>query len=68
MKKKLDGRSLRRTLHLRQFNTKVTEEFYNSIYELAQAEGLMMREVLEEAVNFYLESKKKTKKRSVNKK
>jgi hypothetical protein len=61
MNKKLDGRSLRRSLHLRQFNTKVTEDFYNKIYKLAQEEGVMMREVLEKAVNFYLESKKKTK-------
>jgi hypothetical protein len=59
MNKKLDGRSLRRSLHLRQFNTKITEEFYNKIYELAQEEGIMMREVLEKSVEFYINNKPK---------
>ena len=68
MPKKLDGRSLRRTPNTRQFNTKITDEFYQKIYDLAQEEKLMIKEVLEKAVIFYIESKKKDSKKTLTKK
>ncbi|WNE41212.1 MAG: hypothetical protein mread185_000669 [Mycoplasmataceae bacterium] len=58
MNKRVDGRSLRKIPNARQFNTKITEEFYQKIYKLAQEEGVLIKQVLEKAVNFYLESKK----------
>ena len=58
MNKRVDGRSLRKIPNARQFNTKITEEFYQKIYNLAQAEGVLIKKVIEKAVNFCLESKK----------
>ncbi|WNE40079.1 MAG: hypothetical protein GBAus27B_000146 [Mycoplasmataceae bacterium] len=64
MNKRVDGRSLRKIPNARQFNTKITEQFYQKIYDLAQEEGVLIKEVIEKAVNFYLESKKQKKEKN----
>lgn len=46
----LDGRSLRATGRVHQLNVKVTEETKLSIFRLAKERGLLVAEVIEEAV------------------
>ena len=52
-----DGRSARKTNRTLAFATRVTIEFDKEIREIAEREGLLLVEVLEEALNAYKEKK-----------
>jgi hypothetical protein len=51
--KRIDGRSLRRSSRVVQFATRVTPEFDQEIRRIAEREGLMIVEVLEQALEAY---------------
>lgn len=52
---RIDGRSLRRTGRTRQLGLKVTAEFDDQLRSIAAARGMMLAEVLEEAMARYIE-------------
>lgn len=52
---RIDGRSLRRTGRVRQLNLKVTAEFDDQLRSIASARGMMLAEVLEEAMASFVE-------------
>jgi hypothetical protein len=56
----IDGRSLRtrRSTRTIQFSTKVTPEFDARIRQIAHRDGLLLTELLEEALNSYENNKK----------
>ncbi|MEQ4664168.1 hypothetical protein ABN067_21610 [Providencia rettgeri] len=52
-----DGRTARKTNRTLAFATRVTIEFDKEIREIAEREGMLLVEVLEEALNAYKEKK-----------
>ncbi|RMS04947.1 hypothetical protein ALP73_200319 [Pseudomonas coronafaciens pv. garcae] len=51
--RRLDGRSARRTNRTIQFATRVTPEFDKRVREVAEREGLLLVEVLEQALDLF---------------
>lgn len=49
-----DGRSMRRSGRTIQFATRVSLEFDNKLRDVAEAEGLMLVEILERALDLYV--------------
>jgi hypothetical protein len=58
LKRKIDGRSARRTNRTVQFATRVTPEWDVRIRSLAQKEGVLLVEILERALCLYEDKKK----------
>jgi hypothetical protein len=58
-RRRVDGRSLRRTGRTLQFATRITEEFDELLHKIAQRDGLKLVEVLENSVAAYEASRKK---------
>ncbi|KLL03587.1 MAG: hypothetical protein MRERV_37c018 [Mycoplasmataceae bacterium RV_VA103A] len=56
-RKKIDGRSLKRTGRVRQLNLKVTENFWRLLYQLAEEENCLITELVEKAVLEYQKNK-----------
>ena len=56
---RIDGRTLRRSNRVVQFATRVTPEFDRRVRAIAMREGLLIVEVLEQALDVY-ESKKQS--------
>lgn len=52
--RRLDGRTLRRTGRTQQLGLKVTPEFDANLRDIAAARGVLLIEVLEEAMALYL--------------
>lgn len=49
-----DGRSMRRSGRTIQFATRVSPEFDNKLRDVAEAEGFMLVEILERALDLYI--------------
>jgi hypothetical protein len=49
----MDGRSLRRTGRTLQFATRVTEDFDERLHKIAERDGLLLVEVLEQGLAAY---------------
>jgi hypothetical protein len=58
-RRRIDGRSLRRTGRTLQFATRITEEFDALLHKIAQRDGLKLVEVLENSVAAYEASRHK---------
>jgi len=58
-RRRIDGRSLRRTGRTLQFATRITEEFDELLHKIAQWDGLKLVEVLENSVAAYESSRQK---------
>ena len=58
-RRRIDGRSLRRTGRTLQFATRITEEFDELLHKIAQRDGLKLVEVLENSVAAYESSRQK---------
>ena len=58
-RRRIDGRSLRRTGRTLQFATRITEEFDELLHKIAQRDGLKLVEVLENSVAAYEFSRQK---------
>ena len=56
---RIDGRTLRRSGRTEQFATRVTTEFKDRIHEIAEEDGVLLVEVLEEALKAYEEKRQK---------
>ena len=54
-KRRLDGRSMRKTGRTVQFATRVSEEWDEKLRHIAQRDGLLLVEVLEQAIDAYEE-------------
>jgi hypothetical protein len=57
-KRRLDGRSLRKTGRTVQFATRVSGEWDDKLRHIAQRDGLLLVEVLEQALDAYEEVRK----------
>lgn len=55
---RIDGRSLRKTGRTVQFATRVSLEFDDKLRRIAQRDGLLLVEVLEQALEAYEEARK----------
>ena len=51
--RRMDGRSLRRTGRTLQFATRVTEDFDERLHKIAERDGLLLVEVLEQGLAAY---------------
>ena len=51
--RRVDGRSLRRTGRTLQFATRVTEDFDERLHKIAERDGLLLVEVLEQGLAAY---------------
>jgi hypothetical protein len=58
-RRRIDGRSLRRTGRTLQFATRITEEFDELLHKIAQRDGLKLVEVLENGVAAYEAARRK---------
>jgi hypothetical protein len=58
-RRRIDGRSLRRTGRTLQFATRITEEFDELLHRIAQRDGLKLVEVLENGVAAYEAARRK---------
>ena len=58
-RRRVDGRSLRRTGRTLQFATRVTEEFDELLHKIAERDGLKLVEVLENSVAAYEAARRK---------
>jgi hypothetical protein len=56
--RRLDGRSMRKTGRTVQFATRVSEEWDEKLRHIAQRDGLLLVEVLEQALDAYEEARK----------
>ena len=57
MRKKVDGRNLKKTGRTRQLNLKVREDFYRLLYQLAEEENRIITELVEKSVLEYQRKK-----------
>jgi hypothetical protein len=58
-RRRIDGRSLRKTGRTLQFATRVTEEFDELLHKIAERDGLKLVEVLENSVAAYEAARRK---------
>jgi hypothetical protein len=58
-RRRIDGRTLRKTGRTLQFATRITEEFDELLHKIAQRDGLKLVEVLENGVAAYEASRNK---------
>jgi hypothetical protein len=58
-RRRIDGRSLRKTGRTLQFATRVTEEFDDLLHRIAKRDGLKLVEVLEHGIAAYEDARRK---------